>query len=94
MTTWQFSENSIFTGKGKLTANKVGRELDRVTKANDGALTTKSVVAASRSEKAVLHDCFEWDDSIAAERHREEQARAIITSIRVVVTDSAGADVA
>ena len=50
-------------------------------------LTPKALVDASRDENAPLHNEFEWDDSIAAEKYRERQAAKIIRSIVIVRTD-------
>lgn len=52
-----------------------------------GMLTAKNLVDASRPIDAPLHPEFEWDDSIAAEKYRETQARTIINSLRVVVEE-------
>ena len=38
-----------------------------------GKTTAKDLVDASRPEEAPLHKLFEWNDSIAAEKYREEQ---------------------
>jgi hypothetical protein len=31
-----------------------------------------------------MHNLFEWDDTVAAEEHRLEQARTLIRSIRII----------
>jgi hypothetical protein len=41
------------------------------------------VVNESRSETAVLHSLFEWDDAVAAEKYRVVQARYIIRNVTV-----------
>lgn len=66
-------------------AQKVGEELERIRKRHRGKLTAKYVVAAAKNERSVLHSGFEWDDAVAAEKHRLEQARKIIQSIEVVI---------
>lgn len=48
-----------------------------------GALNPKLVVDAARSEDSPLHDSFEWDDTVAGEAWRREQARKIIMSVEV-----------
>lgn len=53
-----------------------------------GELTPKRLVDVSRDPSAPLHKQFEWDDSVAAENYREQQARHIITCI-VVKQDKA-----
>lgn len=50
----------------------------------DGNLTPGELVRVSRPKDAPLHGEFEWNDAIAAEKYREEQARYIIRSIEVV----------
>ena len=55
---------------------------------SDVGLTAKSLVDASRDEKAPLHNEFEWNDSIAAEKYREEQAANIIRHLIIVRTDT------
>lgn len=52
----------------------------------DGRLTSGDLVAAARNPDHPLHDMFEWDDTVAAEKYRIDQAREIIRSVRVVVT--------
>ena len=70
-------------------AQTAGEELDRI-EARDGGITPKAVVEESRPEDAPLHPCFEWDNEVAAELYREDQARNIIRTVRVVRVDSAG----
>jgi hypothetical protein len=61
-------------------AGKVCASLER-----KGRLTPSALVEASRPEDAPLHGEFEWDDAVAAERYRENQAGYIIRSVEVVV---------
>ena len=51
-------------------------------------LTASSLVDVSRPEDAPLHDDFEWNDDVAAELYRQDQARSMIRSIVVVSEDS------
>ena len=53
----------------------------------EGRLNAQNLVDVSRDKDAPLHDMFEWDDSIAAEKYREEQAKKIIRSIVYTVED-------
>lgn len=50
-----------------------------------GRLTPDSVVAHAAQENSPLHEYFEWDDSKAAHAHRLDQARSLITSVKVEV---------
>lgn len=49
-----------------------------------GALTPRLVVDAARDPEHPLHDRFEWDDALAGEKYREQQARALIRTVKVV----------
>jgi hypothetical protein len=59
-------------------------ELERIYNA-DGTLTPRAVVDDARPDDATLHPCFEWDDSIAGEQYRLDQARHLIRSVKVTV---------
>lgn len=54
---------------------------------NGGRLTATDVVEAARIETSPLHRYFEWDDDAAAEAYRIEQARRLIRSVKVIVTE-------
>lgn len=47
----------------------------------EGGLTAERLLELSRDEDALMHNCFEWDDTKAAERYRLSQARYIIRTI-------------
>jgi hypothetical protein len=48
-----------------------------------GLLTPALVVDEARPDDHPLHNRFEWDDSIAGEAYRHQQAHRLITSVRV-----------
>jgi len=52
----------------------------------EGRLTAADLVEESRPEDAPLHEEFEWDDSIAAEEYRKQQARVLIATVVEVVS--------
>lgn len=64
------------------TAGSVCEELDRTV-----GLTPANLVDASRPEDAPLHQEFEWDDTVAAEAYRKEQARMMITNLAIVIEE-------
>lgn len=64
-------------------ANAAGAELERIEKAN-GEITNQAVVDAARKTGNVLHGLFEWDDKVAGEKWRLNQARCIIAALVVV----------
>ena len=55
-------------------------EINRLVKSGGGRITPRALVEAARGEESALHDYFEWDDSEAAEKYREMQARALLRS--------------
>ena len=68
----------------KVPAQIAGETLESIRERNNGSLTPSVVVEESRPKSAPLHSCFEWSDCIAGELYRQEQARSIIRSIRVL----------
>lgn len=67
----------------KVDAQTAGAELDRIYREH-GCIDPETVVNESRNKSAPLHPLFEWDDKVAAERWRENQARVIIANVAIV----------
>lgn len=65
----------------------VRRRLADLEDAN-GRLTPDDVVADAQNPDSPLHELFQWDDAKAAHQHRLDQARQLITTIRVVTKTS------
>ena len=59
----------------KADAQKVADEI------GDGKVTPQEVLDKARDENTELHKCFEWDDSVAAEKYRLRQASDIIRNL-------------
>jgi len=51
---------------------------------NDGRLTPDHVVFCAADKSSPLHDCFEWDDSVAGHQYRISQARDLIRRVVVI----------
>ena len=64
----------------------VARRLAEIAEANDGKLTPDLVVQDAEDADSPLHELFEWDDGVAGHKYRLDQARQVITSVRVVIT--------
>jgi hypothetical protein len=62
----------------------VGRELEQLIEDNGGKLTPATVVESAKRAKSPIHNCFEWDDTAAAKKYREDQARYLLHSVVVV----------
>ena len=65
-------------------AQIVGERLEKIKKRNKDALTPTVVVKDARNPESPIHPCFEWDDSVAAEKWRLDQAAEIMRSIVVI----------
>lgn len=53
-----------------------------------GHVHAADVVDDARPTDAVLHPCFEWDDSVAAEQYRVCQARQVLANLVVVPVEA------
>lgn len=62
----------------------VGERLEVLQALHGDALTAEQVVDDARDESSPLHSCFEWDDTVAAEEYRKEQARYLLRALVVV----------
>jgi hypothetical protein len=65
--------------KGGGKSGVIEAELARIHQQH-GKLTAEIVVEAARDKRSALHSCFTWDDTLAAEEWRKEQARRLIQS--------------
>lgn len=70
----------------KVSADIAGAVCEELEKNEN--LNAKALVDVSRPEDAPLHSEFEWNDTEAAERWREQQARNIINSLTIVVDEN------
>lgn len=71
------------SGYGDKIAENIGLELDRINK-KYGYLKPSLVVDEARDQNSPIHDLFEWNNSKAAEKYRQQQASNIICSVRIV----------
>ena len=72
---------------GAVKAVAAGKVLEQLEK-KGGGITAQAVVNAARPIRSRIHNWFEWDDTTAAEKHREWQARDMVKSIMVIYEDS------
>ena len=67
-------------------ANKVGHELEIIEATTE--LTNFNILQYAKTHKSSeLNKCFEWDNTIAGEKWRMQQANNILASISIVVTE-------
>jgi len=75
--------------KGKADANKVAYEIETIGISNttDEFNTQEMVDYARNNPGSELHKLFEWNDSVAAEAYRNQQARDILRFLKITVVD-------
>ncbi len=67
---------------------KIGEALAKVERGSNGLLKPRAVwKAAEGKPRHVLHQHFEWEDMEAAGHWRDQQARVLINTIRVLDAD-------
>lgn len=71
--------------KVKPVIDSVASELRKIYNSNRKRLHPANVVEAARDADSPLHSCFEWDDSVAAEQHRLQQARQLIATVQISI---------
>jgi|SRR5580700_942057 hypothetical protein len=67
-----------------LSPQVIGETLEEIRQRNNGVLKAEVVLEEASAEDHALHNGFTWDDSAAAHKHRLNEARRLITSVRVV----------
>jgi hypothetical protein len=68
----------------KADAQIIGTALETIRVSAGGELEPKRIVDTARDKKHPLHVHFEWDDILAGEAYRLEQARSLVRIVRVV----------
>lgn len=85
MTSYTFRDGPVtIKNAAKADPQKIGTALAQISEQQKGRLTPPAVVEAARNNRHPLHKFFEWDDKIAAESFRLEQARTLIRSVAIV----------
>lgn len=69
------------------TREAIRERLTEICKANGGVLTPEAVVEDAKSKASPLHGQFQWNVKQAAYQHWLDQARSLIRSVRVVLTE-------
>lgn len=67
----------------KADAQVIGEALAKLSDKSGGHLTPAAVVEAAANKRSPLHRHFEWDDAVAAQSWRLDQARHLVRVIRV-----------
>lgn len=75
---YEWKPQSGFTKKAD--PNKVAAEINSIGE----SATPEQIVALGTGKSTELHKCFEWDDTVAANKYRLEQAKDIAESLLVI----------
>lgn len=67
---------------------KLKAELEQIKKRHGGKFGPQDVVEYARNPKTELHSRFEWDDKIAGEQYRIQQAMLIIRRLQITVVEN------
>jgi len=74
----------------RLPENRVAsirRYVLRLSRRRGRPITAKELLEAAHNSRSPIHDLFEWDDVLAAESYRLQQAYHILRSIKVTIED-------
>jgi hypothetical protein len=88
MSKFVWKDGSVYSSKAE--AGVVGRRLQYLMKKNGGKLTADVIVEDAVGINSPLHNLFEWDDTEAARKYRERQARDLLVSVRVLIEEDDG----
>lgn len=69
----------------RATAAERRAELDRLVAKHGGTVTPEQVVRFAKNPKTALHSYFEWDDKVAGEKYRLEQAEQYLRVVATVI---------
>lgn len=83
MLTYRFKEPLTLKNSKDADPQVIGEVLAKIALDAGGELTPGAVVLSAQNDDSPLHRHFEWDDVVAAQKYRLDQAREIIRSITV-----------
>jgi len=73
-------------------AQLFGDTVEAVSERNNGVCPPSALVDEARPDESPLHPMFEWDDWVAAEAFRRDQARHHIRELRIVTDTDGGTE--
>lgn len=79
---YRFADGAVH----KVDAGAVGEACEKIER-EYGTCTPQRLLDYSLDPLSPLHNEFDWDDSIAAEKWRLEQARLLIAHVRIIYAD-------
>ena len=67
----------------KIKANDVGKILEKLDRTH-GRATPEAILKEAKPKNSPIHNWFEWDNTEAARKHREWQARSLVQQITII----------
>lgn len=71
----------VVPGITTLDAQEVGDRVELLSEAHPEGVSPKTLIEDSRDPSSPLNNYFEWDDRIAADRHRIVQAQKLLANL-------------
>ncbi len=71
-------------GLGGVKAQAAGEAVEGII-GKHGGVTAEILLREATKKRSALHSCFEWNDTIAAQNYRLDQARYILRQIEVII---------
>lgn len=86
----EYRWKSFGAGRHKVAAATFGSVIEEIKKKHGGELTDARIVNAARSNGSPIHGMFEWDNSVAGEKYRIEQAAFYRRHVVIIVAGGEG----
>jgi len=77
---------NVLKGGAKASAQKTGETLAAIKARTKGRCNSKTILTAARDKSNYLHRFFDWNNTVAGEKWRLEQARALMSCVEIVET--------
>lgn len=72
---------------GGVKADVIYKTIKTIMKQNGGTVLPEQLILAAKPKSSPLHGCFTWNDTLAAQKYREVEARYILRNI-VIIADN------
>lgn len=87
MVRYEFEASAFFHQHDKADPQVIGEALAKIAEENKGRMKPEHVTEAAQKRGHPLHRHFIWNDKVAGQRYRLDQARALIRSVKIIAAD-------
>lgn len=81
---WTWKDKSRAPRKRKVNPQAAGELIESLRKEGNGLIQPSVIVDAATNENSPIHNWFTWDDTAAARKFREEEARLLLRSLQPI----------